>query len=99
MYYYVVSSHIKGEYFLATLGRRIKELRESKALTQRELTELMGYKTTRSIQRIEADEQTIDHNQVILLARFFEVSADYLLGLTDINPMKSLINVSLDDLF
>ncbi|MCD9024376.1 helix-turn-helix domain-containing protein [Cohnella silvisoli] len=84
---------------MATLGARIKELREEKGVTQRELTEYLNYKTTRSVQRIESDEQTIDHLQVIQLANYFKVTSDYLLGLTDVRPVKSLITASLDDLF
>lgn len=68
---------------MATLGSRIKELREKAGLTQRELSEFMAYKTTRSVQRIEADETTIDHTQVIRLADYFRVSTDYLLGRSD----------------
>lgn len=71
---------------MASLGSRLKELREYRGLTQRELTELMKYKTTRSIQRIEADEQTIDNNQLVFLADLFGVSTDYLLGRSD-DPM------------
>lgn len=70
---------------MATLGSRIKELREKAGLTQRELSEFMEYKTTRSVQRIEADETTIDHTQIIKLADYFGVSTDYLLGRSD-NP-------------
>ncbi|TCM89662.1 helix-turn-helix protein [Paenibacillus sp. BK033] len=68
---------------MATLGSRLKELREKAGITQRELSEFMAYKTTRSIQRIEADESTIDHTQLIKLADYFNVSADYLLGRSD----------------
>lgn len=68
---------------MATLGSRIKELREKAGITQRELSEYMAYKTTRSIQRIEADDSTIDHTQLIMLADYFNVSADYLLGRSD----------------
>lgn len=68
---------------MASLGSRVKELRERKGITQRELTEIMGYKTTRSVQRIEADEQTIDNVQLAKLADYFGVSTDYLLGRTD----------------
>lgn len=68
---------------MATLGSRLKELREKAGITQRELSEYMAYKTTRSIQRIEADETAIDHTQLIKLADYFNVSTDYLLGRSD----------------
>ncbi|GMK47590.1 hypothetical protein PghCCS26_47200 [Paenibacillus glycanilyticus] len=68
---------------MSTLGSRLKQLREKAGITQRELSEFMEYKTTRSIQRIEADESTIDHTQLIKLADYFNVSTDYLLGRSD----------------
>ncbi|OPX83412.1 MAG: HTH-type transcriptional regulator ImmR [Pelotomaculum sp. PtaB.Bin104] len=68
---------------MATLGKRIKELREHKNLTQRELAEIMGYKTTRSVQFLEADQRSLDHYQLIYLADFFDVSLDYLVGRSD----------------
>lgn len=70
---------------MVSLGKRIKELREQKNLTQRELAEIMRYKTTRSVQLIEADEQSLDNRQLIALAKYFGVSTDYLLGISD-NP-------------
>ncbi|MHA7962817.1 helix-turn-helix domain-containing protein [Paenibacillus sp. CAU 1782] len=68
---------------MATMGERIKTLREREGLTQRELSEALGYKTTRSLQRLEADEATLTNDQIIVLCLFFDVSADYFLGLSD----------------
>lgn len=68
---------------MASLGNRIKELREQKNLTQRELAEIMGYKTTRSVQFLEADQRNLDHRQLIALADYFNVSLDYLVGRSD----------------
>lgn len=68
---------------MLSLGKRVKELREERKLTQRELAEFMGYKTTRSIQFLEADERTIDYKQLIALADYFDVSLDYLVGRSD----------------
>ena len=68
---------------MASLGNRIKELREQKNLTQRELAEIMGYKTTRSVQFLEANQRNLDHHQLVALANYFNVSVDYLLGISD----------------
>ncbi|WP_342439285.1 helix-turn-helix transcriptional regulator [Paenibacillus sp. FSL L8-0436] len=65
------------------LGQRIKQLREDRGITQRELRDLLGYKETRSVQRIESGETAVDHEKLIILADFFNVSADYILGRTD----------------
>lgn len=69
---------------MATLGERIKELRISKNLTQRELSEAMGYKTVRSVQHLESDGHSLDHESLSRLADFFDVSLDYLVGRSDI---------------
>jgi transcriptional regulator with XRE-family HTH domain len=68
---------------MASLGKRIKELRELNNLTQRELAEIMGYKTTRSVQFLEAGQRNLDHHQLVALADFFDVSLDYLVGRSD----------------
>ena len=68
---------------MPTFGDRIKELRTAKGITQRELGERMGYKTTRSIQHLEADEHSLDHEGLIKLADIFNVSLDYLVGRSD----------------
>jgi len=43
----------------------------------------MGYKTTRSVQFIEADQRSSDHYQLIALADYFDVSLDYLVDRSD----------------
>ncbi|GIQ64894.1 hypothetical protein PACILC2_34620 [Paenibacillus cisolokensis] len=68
---------------MATLGSRFKELREKAGKTQREMAEILNHKTTRQVQRIEADESTLDSKQIVMLADYFGVSTDYLLGRTD----------------
>jgi transcriptional regulator with XRE-family HTH domain len=68
---------------MTSLGQRIKDLRIRDGITQRELGEFMGYKTTRSIQSIEAGNQSLDHHGLIKLADYFDVSLDYLVGRSD----------------
>lgn len=68
---------------MPSLGQRIKDLRTAKGITQRELGEFMGYKTTRSIQHLESDEHSLDHEGLIKLADYFGVSLDYLVGRSD----------------
>jgi transcriptional regulator with XRE-family HTH domain len=72
---------------MATLGQRLKELREKNSYTQKEISALLGYKTTRAIQYVEADERGIDYKDLITLADHFDVSIDYLVGRTD-NPKR-----------
>lgn len=63
------------------IGKRIRDLRLSRGLTQQELGEVIGG-NKQQVHRIEHGSlPTID--TVKQLAAFFEVSTDYLMGLTD----------------
>jgi transcriptional regulator with XRE-family HTH domain len=70
---------------MATFGQRVKELREQASLTQSELAEAVGFKSTRALQYVEADQRAPSHSTLISLAEYFNVSIDYLVGRTD-NP-------------
>ena len=63
------------------LGARLKEARMGKA-SQLEIAELL-YTTQQQISKYENDIQEIPCRHIITLARYYNVSADYLLGLTD----------------
>ena len=66
---------------MATFSERVKELRKSKDLTQRQMANALGI-TERSCQRYEADNNP-NKDTLMKLADFFNVSTDYLLGRTD----------------
>ena len=61
---------------------RLKELRQSRGLTQNEMAAYMGV-VPRQYQRYERGEGEPDLAGWILLADFFEVSLDYLVGRTE----------------
>ena len=63
------------------IGSRLKEARKGKA-SQLEIAELL-LTTQQQISKYENDIQEIPCRHIITLARFYNVSADYLLGLTD----------------
>ena len=63
-------------------GRRIKELREERGLSQAALGELM-HCGQRTISRYELEEHDLGTATLIALCHIFEVSADYILGLED----------------
>lgn len=67
---------------MAKLSIRLKELREEKGLSARQLAKELNV-SDRAIQRWEKEERVPNADMVILIAQFFEVSADYLLGLED----------------
>lgn len=62
--------------------KRIKDLREDKDLSQKELAEKMGLYTT-TYARYERGEQEIPLYVAIELAKFYNVSLDYIAGLIE----------------
>jgi len=62
-----------------TFGEKIKLLREEKELTQTELGEAINM-TQRKISYLENDKYEPSIEDIKLLCRFYNVSADYLLG-------------------
>lgn len=67
---------------MSVLSERLFQLRKQKNLSQEELAELSGI-AYRSYRRYESGEREPVASTIIVLARFFDVSADYLLGLGD----------------
>ena len=66
---------------------RIRDLREDKDLSQVEVAKVI--KTTQQhYSKIETGKSDISGEKLILLAKFYNVSADYILGL--INEQKPL---------
>lgn len=61
---------------------RLRSLRESHNLTQDDLSERLG-KTQLQIWRWENGKSTPNSNDITRIARFFNVTSDYLLGLSD----------------
>ena len=61
---------------------RIKELRESVHLSQKLLGSRLGL-SQQVISRIERDDSTMTLEHLMLLADFFNVSTDYILGRTE----------------
>ncbi len=61
---------------------RIKELREDRDLSQSKIAEII--KTTQQqYSKIETGKSDISGEKLKLLAEFYNISADYILGLTD----------------
>ena len=67
---------------------RIKDLREDRDLTQTRVAEVL--KTTqKQYSKIETGKSDISGEKLKLLAKFYNVSADYILGLIDVpKPLK-----------
>ena len=73
------------------IGQRVKELQKAHNLTQKTLAaklQLAGYDFNNlAILRIEQDTRFVPDYKVVALAEVFNVSCEYLLGLTD-TPAK-----------
>ena len=72
-----------------TIGQRLSDLCTAAGITIKELSEKTGLEYS-TLSRIKNDKnQKVAHEVVLKLARFFNVSADFLLGLTNIPDMKN----------
>jgi len=67
---------------MKTFAQRLKQLREEKELSQRELAKLINIAHS-TLGMYEIGEREPDFNTVSRLAAFFNTSVDYLLGRTD----------------
>lgn len=69
------------------MGKRVKELRIAKKLSQKALAEqlqLAGYEfNDLTVLRIEQGIRFVPDYEVVALAEYFQVSCDYLLGITE----------------
>ena len=68
--------------FMSTIGERIKGLRLSKKVTQKEIADAIGVSSV-SVQRFEYGSVRPSLDTLIALADYFDVSLDYLVGRSD----------------
>lgn len=61
---------------------RLKELRETKGLEQKQLAQVLHISKS-AVSGWETGRNQPNYDMLITLARFFDVSVDYLLGNTD----------------
>ena len=77
------------------IGERLAELRKEQDMSQKELSELLLVSVT-TISGYENDHNNPDDDTKVQIAKFFNVSLDYLLGATDkrlLLDRESRINV------
>lgn len=65
-----------------TFGQRLKFLREDRNLSMKQLSKQVDIGIA-SISRWENGQTIVNADQLIIFAKFFDVSVDYLVGLTD----------------
>ena len=70
------------EIIFPVFSQRLKELRQEKGKTQREMA-LFIERTERHYQDVEAGKINVSSMMLLKLADYFGVSTDYLLGRTD----------------
>ncbi len=61
---------------------RLKELRKKKGVTQLKLAMDLGLNQN-AVSRYETGEREADYKTLIMLAEYFDVTIDYLIGRTD----------------
>ena len=64
------------------LKDRVNQLRKGAGLTQQQLGEVLGL-THKSISMLESGGRSTTIDKLVLLAEYFHVSTDYLVGITD----------------
>ncbi len=64
------------------IGQTIRELRREMDCTQDKLADILGV-TQDSISLWETDKRTPDTQYIVTMANFFDVTTDYLLGVSD----------------
>ena len=70
------------------LFKRLKDLREDNDLLQKDIAKILGT-TQQYYSEYEKGNRTIPTEHVIKLAKFYNTSTDYILGLTNIKePYK-----------
>lgn len=78
-YIMLVSSHKKvKESFMS----RLRELRKEKGYTQQQIAEILDT-DQQKISKYELGEAVLNEREIIRLADFFDVTADYMLGISD----------------
>ncbi len=65
---------------------RLRDLREDKELNQTEVGRILGT-SQKQYSRWETGETEIPFNKVIILAKFYDISIDYIAGITN-TPYK-----------
>lgn len=64
---------------MSSIGNKIINLREKMNISQKELALKLGFSTS-VMNRIESGERPIRDEEIIIIATFFRVTTDYLLG-------------------
>ncbi|NLJ89917.1 MAG: helix-turn-helix transcriptional regulator [Clostridiales bacterium] len=73
---------------MKTIGEKIKELRESKCLSAKELGEILDINQS-TFSKLENDKKSISVSELRKITEFFGVTADYIIGIS--KPEKDIV--------
>jgi len=62
--------------------RRLRDLREDHDLTQKQIAKILSFSNS-AYAKIERGDHALTADVLVTLSNFYDVSTDYLLGLTD----------------
>lgn len=68
---------------MSTVGERVRQLREQRGLSMQVLSEILGFTSYTTISKWESGDNYPRTQEVIAMAKYFNVSSDYLLGLEE----------------
>ena len=71
------------------IGERLKQLRIKKGLKQQELADMFGL-SSGTISFYESEQRKPDIDFIVAIAKYFDVSTDYLLGLTNATDKENI---------
>jgi transcriptional regulator with XRE-family HTH domain len=64
-------------------AERLRSLRVEKNLTQKDLARVLGLCSKSAITNYESNDREPDYEMLTKIAKYFDVSTDYLLGVQD----------------
>lgn len=82
---------------MVDFGRKLRELREAQGLTQKQVGERIGV-TSSVVSAYENGIRLPSYSALIKLTALYDVSSDYLLGISDTPTRESQHLISLDGL-
>ena len=81
------------------IGKRLREARELKGLTQTEVMKIRGYDSTSTVSSHESGDRTPKAVELYELSKLYDASMDWIHGDTNImNPAKGKIELSGEEL-
>jgi len=87
----LVYFYLKLEGWYNMVGKRIRQLRKEKGVTQSELANYLGL-TPKMISFYELENRYPPHDIILKISDYFNVSTDYLLGKSDVKNPERIVS-------